>query len=101
MTKDHLPLIISASGHGENPISTRFPSLGFVLGFSVSTDPVASGALSSKGAYQWDVAAGTNFYVDLEEDLVVIRFMQMMISPWAFREETKTANYQALTKSDE
>jgi CubicO group peptidase (beta-lactamase class C family) len=101
MTKNHLPATISASGTGEDPTSRRPHSFGFGLGFSVNMDPVASESLSSKGAYGWGGAAGTIFWVDPEEDLVVVGFMQMMLSPWAFREEIKTATYQALTESYE
>lgn len=101
MAKNHLPTTISGSGTGENPISPRVRNFGFGLGFSINMDPVASGTITSKGAYGWGGAAGTIFWVDPEEDLVVVGFMQMMLSPWAFREEIKTATYQALTKSYE
>jgi CubicO group peptidase (beta-lactamase class C family) len=101
MTKNHLPTTIPARGSGENPVPSQFRSFGFGLGFGVNMDPVASGSLSSKGEYQWGGAAGTIFWVDPEEDLVVVGFMQMLSSPWAFREEVKTATYQALTKSYE
>ena len=101
MTKNHLPTTISASGSGEDPAGSPFRNFAFGLGFGVNIDPVASASLSSKGAYQWGGAAGTIFWVDPEEDLVVVGFMQMLGSPWPFQEEVKTATYQALTESFE
>ena len=101
MTKNHLPDRIESGGSGEDPVSARFRGLGFGLGFGVIIDSVGSQSLSSQGSYFWGGAAGTIFWVDPEEDLVGLGMIQLMGSPWPFREELRIAVYQTLTDSYE
>ena len=44
-------------------------------------------------------AAGTVFWVDPEEELVVVSMIQLMLSPWPLRSDLKIAIYQALEES--
>lgn len=77
------------------------PGFGFGLGFGVVTDAAAIGVLGSDGEYNWGGAAGTIFWVDPAEELVVVSLIQLMRSPWPLRSDVKVAVYQALTDSYE
>ena len=72
---------------------------GFGLGFGVVTDSAAIGIMGSDGEYNWGGAAGTVFWVDPEEELVVVSMIQLMLSPWPLRSDLKIAIYQALEES--
>lgn len=98
MTRNHLPTTIAQSGSGEDPITQAFPGSGFGLGFGVITDSTAMQVMGSDGEYSWGGAAGTIFWVDPVEDLVVVGMIQLMTSPWKFRQDLKVLTYQALTE---
>ena len=100
MTANHLPSTVTASGSGENPLSgAETRGFGFGLGFGVNTNPVGSGVLGSLGEYSWGGAAGTVFWVDPVEEMVVIGMIQLMGSPWPFRRELRVLANQAITRS--
>jgi CubicO group peptidase (beta-lactamase class C family) len=100
MTTNHLPASLQATGSGEQPtISAAAKGFGFGLGFGVTLDPVLSGTVSSKGNYFWGGAAGTAFWIDPEEDIVVVAMMQRMRSPRQFRPDLQISTYQAITES--
>ena len=52
------------------------PGAGFGLDFAVYTDPVAAGGYYGKGTYSWGGAAGTWFWIDPTDDLIVIGMIQ-------------------------
>ena len=79
----------------------RFKGFGFGLGFGLIEDPVSNGSLSSAGTFMWGGAAGTIFWVDPVEDLVVVSLIQLMVSPWPLREDLRVGVYQALEESYE
>ena len=100
MTQDHLPGAMSA-GTGERPADALLGrGFGFGLGFGIVTDPVAGGVIGSAGEYNWGGAAGTVFWIDPVEELVVIGMIQLMGSPWPLRSEMKVLTYQALTETE-
>lgn len=100
MTANHLPSTVSGAGSGENPRSgAETRGFGFGLGFGVNTNPVGSGTLGSLGEYSWGGAAGTVFWVDPVEEMVVIGMIQLMGSPWPLRGELKVLANQAITES--
>ncbi|MCY3839067.1 MAG: serine hydrolase [Gammaproteobacteria bacterium] len=100
MTANHLPSTVSGAGSGENPLSgAETRGFGFGLGFGVNTSPVGSGTLGSLGEYSWGGAAGTVFWVDPVEEMVVIGMIQLMGSPWPLRGELKVLANQAITES--
>ncbi len=103
MTLNHLPAAIAASGSGETPTLGALGSsgVGFGLGFSVVTDPAATGTISSQGEYAWGGAAGTIFWIDPEEELVSIAMIQLMASPWPLRADMKATTYQAITELED
>ena len=101
MTINHLPALVSAAGAGEPPglagVGGRGGS-GFGLGVAVVTDVPAMRVIGSVGEYSWGGAAGTIFWVDPVEDLLVVSMIQLMGSPWPLRNELKALTYQALTE---
>jgi CubicO group peptidase (beta-lactamase class C family) len=52
------------------------PGAGFGLDFAIYTDPVAAGGYYGKGSYWWGGAAGTWFWIDPVNDLVVVGMIQ-------------------------
>ena len=83
MRRNHLSDAIEAQGGtGENPEARtrRNRGFGFGLGFGVNTAP--STAERGRGEYSWGGAAGTVFWIDPVEDLVVVGLIQLMGSPW-------------------
>jgi len=102
MAKNHLPNTISTSGAGETPLlSAEQRGFGFGLGFGVVTDAVKAGVMGSDGEFNWGGAAGTVFWIDPVEEIVVVGMVQLMGSPWTLRQDLKIATYQAITKSYE
>ncbi|MYE23918.1 MAG: beta-lactamase family protein [Gammaproteobacteria bacterium] len=99
MSQDHLGGALTSGGAGERPFDTLLPGgFGFGLGFGIVTDPVAARVMGSAGEYNWGGAAGTVFWIDPVEDLIVIGMIQLLGSPWPLRAEMKTLTYQALTE---
>ncbi|HDY97249.1 MAG TPA: class A beta-lactamase-related serine hydrolase [Pseudomonas sabulinigri] len=69
---------------------TPYDGTGFGLGFSVKTDVAKSQTNGSVGEYGWGGMASTNFFIDPEEDLLMI-FMTQLIpsSTYAVRQELR------------
>jgi len=65
MTTDHL-----------DGISFR-PGQGFGLGFDIVKDTGAYGTYGSVGTFGWGGAYGSKYWVDPEEELVVVYFTQL------------------------
>ena len=104
MTKNHLTASLITSGAGESPVSIlgeRDLGAGFGLGFGVVADTVKTGVLGSSGEFSWGGAAGTVFWIDPVEEMVVVGMVQLMGSPWNLRSDLKVAAYQAITESYE
>ena len=99
MTQDHLPGILKKSGidtDGTGVVENR-PGFGFGLGFAITTNPQAAGTISSKGEYYWGGAAGTVFWIDPVEDLIVISMIQLRTSPVPLRNVLKAITYGAIS----
>jgi|TARA_Y100000310_G_scaffold293921_1_gene323938 CubicO group peptidase (beta-lactamase class C family) len=102
MSKNHLPASISSGGTGESPlIGQSQRGFGFGLGFGVVTDAVNAGVMGSDGEFNWGGAAGTVFWIDPVEEIVVVGMIQLMGSPWPLRSDLKVATYQAVIESYE
>ena len=52
------------------------PGAGFGLDFAIYTDPVAAGGYYGKGSYWWGGAAGTWFWIDPVNDMIVVGMIQ-------------------------
>ncbi|MFN3239819.1 MAG: serine hydrolase domain-containing protein [Pseudomonadales bacterium] len=98
MTSNHLPNNGDLTSMGQATFSeTPFDGIGFGLGFSVMLDPVEARILGSAGEFAWGGAASTYFWVDPEEDMVVIFLTQLMpSSSYQIRREMRVAAYQAI-----
>ncbi len=59
------------------PISLA-PGSQFGLDFAVVVDPIAAGGYFGKGTYWWGGAAGTWFWIDPVNDLIVVGMIQQM-----------------------
>ena len=53
------------------------PGLGFGLGFDIVKDTGATGTYGSVGTFGWGGAYGSKYWVDPEEELVVVYFTQL------------------------
>lgn len=98
MRLNHLPNntdlpSISTGGFSETP----YDGSGFGLGFAVKTDIAKSQTIGSPGEYGWGGMAGTTFFVDPVEDLIVI-FMTQLIpsSSYMIRQELRALVNAAL-----
>ena len=104
MRANHLPASIAAAGgSGEQPNlnGTSLGGFGFGLGFGVVTDTTASGTIGSAGQYYWGGAAGTVFWIDPVENIVVVSMMQLMGGWPSYRPDLRVATYQSLLESYE
>ncbi len=54
------------------------PGVGFGLDFGVVMDPTAAGTPAGTGSFSWGGAAGTWFWVDPENDVVVLGMIQVI-----------------------
>jgi CubicO group peptidase (beta-lactamase class C family) len=98
MTANHLPGDTTLTTFGRPP-GVPVASLagrGFGLGVAPLIDPVGVKSLSSRGEYGWGGAAGTDFWVDPEEDLTVVFMMQALPPPDAVWLNLRRLVYQAL-----
>ena len=98
MTANHLSAAIEGGGSGEQPFGRGARGFGFGLGWGVVTDPIAARVLGSAGEYNWGGAAGTVFWIDPVEDMVVLGMIQLMGSPWPLRAELKVLANQAIVE---
>ncbi len=71
MTVDHLGPDIKFSG-----VTTLPPGTGFGLGFAVRKETGRFEVTGNEGEYYWAGAAGTGFYVDPKDDVVVVWMTQ-------------------------
>ncbi len=79
MTDNHLPNRANITDISVSAIPVvNTAGTGFGLGFAVITDPAAYQQPLSKGSYFWGGAAGTLFWIDPAEELVVIFMTQIM-----------------------
>ena len=99
MTMARLTPEVRDNGATEYPASHLYPGQSFGLGAGVITDPAQAGVVSSKGEYSWGGIANTKFWIDPEEDLIVVFMTQVLGTPHSDRHrfDLKVATYQALT----
>jgi len=99
MTMARLTPEVRDNGATEYPASHLYPGQSFGLGAGVITDPAQVGVISSKGEYSWGGIANTKFWIDPEEDLIVVFMTQVLGTPHSDRHrfDLKVATYQALT----
>jgi CubicO group peptidase (beta-lactamase class C family) len=86
------------NGASDYPAAHLYPGQNYGFGGGVTTNPELSQVISSKGEYSWGGIADTKFWIDPEEDLVVVLMAQVFAYPWELRYMMKVATYQALTE---
>lgn len=88
MSRDHLQGIDNTGLWGMS---------GFGLGVGIYGDPAArDGELGSASAYGWGGAAGTNFWIDPENDLIGLFMVQSVPHQTPLSKRFKVLTYQAL-----
>lgn len=97
MVTNQLPAALSGVAQGERPtaIHKNAPGFGFGLGFGLVT-ALGEEGVGSVGEYSWGGAAGTVFWIDPVEEIIVIGMIQLMGSPWPLREKLKELTYEAI-----
>lgn len=81
MTVNHLPDNGDLTRWARGTFSeTIYEGVGFGLGFSINLGPGLSSVIGSAGEFAWGGAASTAFWVDPEEDMIVIFMTQFMPS---------------------
>ncbi|PIE37592.1 MAG: serine hydrolase [Gammaproteobacteria bacterium] len=98
MTRNHLPGGADLTGHAVGSFSeTTYEGVGFGLGFARRIDAAAQGSPASEGVFSWGGMAGTAFWVDPVEQLVLI-FMTQLIpsSTYPIRSTLENMIYAAL-----
>ena len=98
MTSNHLPngetLMDRASGSFSE---VSYGGTGFGLGFSVVVNPQYAPTITSRGVYSWGGLASTFFWVDPQEEMVVILMTQLMPSgTYPLRPQLQQLVYSAL-----
>jgi CubicO group peptidase (beta-lactamase class C family) len=69
---------------------------GMALGVRTLVDAPATGAPGSAGTYTWQGAAGTDFWVDPQEQLYALLFTQVLPGMYRPAEELRTLTYSAM-----
>jgi CubicO group peptidase (beta-lactamase class C family) len=99
MTRNHLPDgrdLASLAPPGAFS-ETRYDGIGFGLGVHVVIDPVRAQVPVSAGEYGWGGLASTAFWVDPDEDLVVVFLTQLVpSSTFDFRGQLKAIIHGAI-----
>jgi CubicO group peptidase (beta-lactamase class C family) len=79
---------------------TGYAGVGFGLGFSVMQSPARAQIAGTPGEFAWGGAAGTAFWIDPGEQMVVVfmtQIMQMGLpAPYPIRRELRALTYSAL-----
>jgi CubicO group peptidase (beta-lactamase class C family) len=98
MRSNHLPESLLTGKFGIGYYFMQ-PGLGFGYDFAVFEDPIKVGSTVGKGAYLWDGAAGTWFWIDPTNDVVFIGMIQRMMAAGNMpnmEDLSRTLLYQAL-----
>jgi CubicO group peptidase (beta-lactamase class C family) len=96
MTTNHLPGDLAAMGQPSFS-ETSFEGIGFGLGVSVMLDPAQAQVIGSPGEYAWGGLAGTAFWIDPAEAMLVVLMTQAMpSSALPLRRQLRVLTYQAI-----
>ena len=97
-TSNHLPNGADLAKMGQSAFGeSTFAGMGFGLGFSVTLSPSDTRVIGSAGSYAWGGAASTLFWIDPEEDLIVIGMTQLMpSSAYPIRDQIRQMVYASL-----
>jgi CubicO group peptidase (beta-lactamase class C family) len=97
MTLNHLPGGQDLATMAQNAAETQREGQGFGLGFAVLLDQTVAQIIGTPGEYYWGGAASTAFFVNPEEDLLMIFLTQLRpSSTYPIRRELRATIYSAL-----
>jgi CubicO group peptidase (beta-lactamase class C family) len=102
MTQNHLPDGQDLTNLAQPGMftETAYGGMGFGLGFSVMQSPVRAQIAGTAGEFAWGGAAGTAFWIDPAEQLIVVFMTQIMQiglpAPYPLRRELRALIYSAL-----
>ncbi len=96
MTKNQLPNGVEFTGSSGEPQYWYGDSIKFGLGFGIINDPKYLRSPGSVGEYFWSGAAGTFFWIDPKEEIIVVTLIQLMNNPYPIRQQIKEAVYRSL-----
>ena len=102
MTINHLPggQDLTALAQPSMFTETAYGGVGFGLGFSVMLSPARAQISGTPGEFAWGGAAGTAFWVDPAEQMIVVfmtQIMQMGLpAPYPIRRELRALTYSAV-----
>jgi CubicO group peptidase (beta-lactamase class C family) len=101
MTANHLPGGVDLPRLSRSMFSeTSYDGVGFGLGFATTIAPSATLIPGSAGDFFWGGAAGTYFWVDPREDLIVLFLTQLLPSgAYPVRRQLRTQVYSAIVES--
>jgi len=87
-----------AAMNGGAPTESTRDGIGFGLGFAVLLDPARAQIVGTPGEYYWGGAASTAFFINPNEDGLVMIFLTQLkpSSSYPIRRELRTAIYQAI-----
>jgi len=92
MTSDH---IAGVNKECKNSI-VKIREAGFGLGYRVNLGPNLLGKLGSKGTASWGGAASTNFFIDFDEEMIVIYMSQVKPADHTLGYIVENLAYQAI-----
>ena len=100
MTTNHLPDNGDLTSMGQAVFSeTPYDGIGFGLGFSVMLNPATAQILGTPGEFAWGGAASTYFWVDPDEDMIVLLLTQLLpSSSYPIRRELRVLAYQSIIR---
>ncbi len=97
MRVNHLPGTLADMGSPRFNNGHMGAGVGFGLGFCVVLDPARAQTMGSAGEYFWTGMANTQFWIDPEEDMIVIQMAQLLPSSLVpVRRELRSLVYQAV-----
>ena len=87
-----------AAMNGGGPSETARDGIGFGLGFAVLLDPTKAQVLGTPGEYYWGGAASTAFFVNPNEDGLIMIFLTQLTpsSSYPIRRELRQAIYSSI-----
>lgn len=97
MTTNHLPGGVDLESMAVSSFAeTSFKGVGFGLGFATTLDPVQCLVQGNAGDFFWGGAAGTYFWVDPKDELIVIFMAQLYPHLPRIRRQLRTLVYSAM-----
>ena len=99
MALNHLPGGEDLATVGKLGGETSREGVGFGLGFAMLLDPAKAQIVGTPGEYYWGGAASTAFFVNPQEELVMLFLTQLRpSSTYPIRRELRSTIYGAITK---